>query len=90
MQDEDGLIDYNEDPEYNEDPGQPPSHTPPHTPMALENENEGEGEDINDLEEGRKADEDIRAAELARREKHHKEFEALSLKLAYPDSVLPW
>jgi hypothetical protein len=79
---EDELVDYNDDPEYVAKHGQPPSHTPPHTPIALENENEGEGEDINDLEEGRKADEDIRAAELARREKHHKEFEALSLKLS--------
>ncbi len=49
--------------------------------MNLDSESEGEGEDKRDLEEGQKANEDIRATELARREKHHKEFEVLSNKL---------
>ncbi len=62
--------------------GQIPSHSPPHTPMALENENEGEEEVKRDLEEGQKREEDMRAAELDRREKRHKEFEALSLRLS--------
>jgi hypothetical protein len=94
---EDDLVDYNEDEllDYN-DPNafrdeQPSSHTPTHTPRNLDSENEGEDEITEDpvegvmrdlVEEGRKADEDIRAAELAKREKRLKEFEALSLKLS--------
>ena len=81
---EDGLVDYN-DPDF-DTKEQPPSNTPIQTPQNLDSESEGEEEQAQieeeeakrDLEEGRKADEDI----LARREKHHKEFEALSNKLS--------
>ncbi len=88
---EDDLVDYNE-----EEPlplqEQLLSNTPVHTPQNLDSENEGEEEQAQieeeeaqieeeevkrNLEEGRKAEEDI----LARREKHHKEFEALSNRL---------
>ena len=79
---DDELVDYNDDPEYMEIHGKPPSHTPTHSPTNLNSESEGEEEVKRDLEEGQKADEDIRAAELARREKHHKEFEALSNRLS--------
>jgi hypothetical protein len=83
---EDGLVDYNDPEEPLPLQGQPPSHTPVQTPQNLDSENEGEEEQAQieekeakrNLEEGRKADEDI----LARREKHHKEFEALSNRLS--------
>ena len=39
---EDELVDYNDDPEYVAKHGQPPSHTPPQTPIALNDENEGD------------------------------------------------
>jgi hypothetical protein len=83
---EDDLVDYNEDDECVALHGQPPSHTPVQTPQNLDSDNEGEEEQAKreeeeakrDLEKGRKADEDI----LARRENHHKEFEALSNRLS--------
>ena len=77
-EEDDEIVAYNN--LFNDDPT--PSHTPPHTPIALSDENEGKGEDRKDLEEGQGPEEDRRATESARREKRHKEFEALSLKLS--------
>ena len=87
---EDDLVDYN-DPEFITDGTQTHSHTPGQTPQNLESDSEGEEvqakrqeeeEAKRDLEEGQKADEDIRAAELARRAKRIQEFETLSLRLS--------
>ena len=87
---DDDLEDYNdpEDPK----PEQSSSHSPTHTPRRLDSESEGEDEAKReaeakrdeaqrDLEEGLKAEEDIGAAELARRAKRIQEFETLSLRL---------
>jgi hypothetical protein len=81
---EDNLSDYNDDPEYtaNNGSGQPDSHTPTQTPLNLDSEDEGDEEDGNGLEEGQEPEEDIRSAELAQRERYHKEFEVLSLRLS--------
>jgi hypothetical protein len=86
QEEEDGLVDYNEDPENAASHAQPPSHTPNQTPLNLNSDSEGE--EVEDkrqeeaakraLEEGRKADEDS----LARRMKHLQEFEALSNRLS--------
>ncbi len=81
---DDGLREYTmliNDPQYNSgnfNP-QPPSHTPPQTPINLDSEDDKDG---NGSEEGQEPEEDVRSAELAQREKYHKEFEALSLRLS--------
>ncbi len=77
---DDELVDYNDDPEYMEIHGNPSWHTPTHSPTNLNSESEVEEEVKRDLEEGQKRDEDMRAAALARREKHRKE-----LKLSHSD-----
>ncbi len=77
---DDDLKDYNDlDFETKEEQT---SHTPVQTPQKLDSESEGEDETRRDLEEGQKADEDIRAAELARRAKRIQEFETLSQRLS--------
>jgi hypothetical protein len=82
---DDDLVDYNEqDPDYEGIPGsnQPASHTPSQTPLNLESESENEKEDSSDLEEGQAQEEDDKSPELARIERAHREFEALSNKLS--------
>jgi hypothetical protein len=78
---EDDLVDYN-DPDF-DTKEQPSSRTPVQTPQNLDSDSEGEEVQAKrDLEEGQKTDEDITAAELARRAKRIQEFETLSLRLS--------
>ena len=81
----DHLIDYNEvDPDFDGVPGskQPTSHTPVQTPLNLESDSEDEEKDGNDPEEGQELEQDEKSPELARIERAHREFEALSNKLS--------
>jgi hypothetical protein len=85
MEGDQELIDYNdEDPDYGRVPGlnQPPSHTPVEAPENLESENEDEKKDVINLAEGQEPEEDDKSPELARIERAHREFEALSNKLS--------